>query len=87
MGLLGLSMAWYGAYRGILSGLTKSTDHPNRAALLLGAQVRLSETSLQILLFKVSKPRNLVLRVLWGWGMSGAREDQQAHRTIPQDGL
>ena len=31
MGLIGLLMASYGGLEGILSGLTKSTDHPSRA--------------------------------------------------------
>ena len=30
MGLVGLLMAYYGGLWGILSGLTKSTDHPSR---------------------------------------------------------
>ena len=29
MGLMGLTMAQYGGLQGKLSGLTKSTDHPN----------------------------------------------------------
>ena len=29
MGLMGLLMAYYGGLQGILSGLTKSTDHPS----------------------------------------------------------
>ena len=31
MGLIGLIRAYYGGLLGILSGLTKSTDHPSRA--------------------------------------------------------
>ena len=30
MGLIGPSRAYYGGLLGILSGLTKSTDHPSR---------------------------------------------------------
>ena len=29
MGLIGLVMAFYGGLQGILTGLTKSTDHPS----------------------------------------------------------
>ena len=29
MGLIGLTMAYYGGLWGILSGLTKATDHPS----------------------------------------------------------
>ena len=31
MGLLGLIMAYCGGSEGMLTGLTKSTDHPSRA--------------------------------------------------------
>ena len=33
IGLIGLIMACYDGYRGILTGLTKSTDHPSSAVL------------------------------------------------------
>ena len=33
MGLIGLLMACYGGLYGILSGLTKSTDHPSSSLL------------------------------------------------------
>ena len=34
MGLMGLLMACYGGLKGILTGLTKSTDHPSRSCTL-----------------------------------------------------
>ena len=36
MGLMGLIRAYYGGLQGILSGLTKSTDHPSREHVVLG---------------------------------------------------
>ena len=45
MGLIGLIMASYGGLEGILTGLTKSTDHPSLAgdaelALNLGGAIQ-----------------------------------------------
>ena len=40
MGLVGLLMAYYGGLWGILSGLTKSTDHPSRDPSLIRGRNR-----------------------------------------------
>ena len=54
MGLMGLLMACYGGLRGILSGLTKSTNHPSGACRTTNATnlVTVSNTS--------SRPHNVL---------------------------
>ena len=82
MGLMGLIMACYGGLWGILSGLTKSTDHPSRGSFLscfeAGLEFIGSHTNLELRQWEPTQT-NRAIRDHWGLsGLSGPFRDRGA---------